>query len=70
MLKNPPFLSVRSLLHITAVQTESLGEAQFKEFKPRLKFEKRLKHGWFHLKLYSMFQDLSRRTVETGFWRI
>ena len=40
------------------------SEAEFKEFKPRLKY------GWFHLKLYSMFQDLSRRSIETGFWRI
>jgi len=29
-------------------------EAEFKEFEPRLKY------GWFHFKLYSMFQDLSR----------
>ena len=26
-----------------------------------------LKYGWFHLKLYSMSQDLSRRSIETGF---
>ena len=39
-------------------------EAEFKEFEPRLKY------GWFHLKLYSMFQDLSLRSIETGFWRI
>ena len=26
-------------------------EAKFKEFEPRLKY------GWFHLKLYSIFQD-------------
>ena len=45
-------------------------EAEFKEFDRRLKFETRLKYGWFHLKLYSMFQDLSRRSIETGFWRI
>ena len=31
-----------------------LTEAEFKEFKPRLKY------GWFHLKLYLIFQDLSR----------
>ena len=31
-------------------------EAEFKEFTPRLK------HGWFHLKLYSIFQDLGRRS--------
>ena len=35
-------------------------DAEFKEFEPRLKFETRLKYGWFHLSLYSMFQDLSR----------
>ena len=34
------------------------------------KFETWLKFGWFHLKLYSMFQDLIRRSIETGFWRI
>ena len=39
-------------------------EAEFKEFEPRLKY------GWFHLKLYSMFQDLSWRSIETGFWWI
>ena len=27
------------------------SEAEFKEFEPRLKFEMRLKYGWFHLKL-------------------
>ena len=36
-------------------------EAEFKEFERRLEFKPRLKYGWFHLKLYSMFQDLSRR---------
>ena len=29
-----------------------------------------LKYGWCLLELYSMFQDLSRRSIETGFWRI
>ena len=38
--------------------------AEFKEFEPRLNF------GWFHLKLFSIFQDLSRRLIETGFWGI
>ena len=32
-------------------QVQSRPEAEFKEFEPRLKF------GWFHLKLYSIFQD-------------
>ena len=40
------------------------SEAEFKEFEPRLKY------GWFHLKLYSIFQDLSRRSIETGFRQI
>ena len=31
--------------------------AEFKEFEPRFKY------GWFHLKLYQMFQDLSRRLI-------
>ena len=35
--------------------------ADFKEFERRFKFKPRLKYGWFHLKLYQMFQDLSRR---------
>ena len=35
--------------------------AEFKEFERRFKFKSRFKYGWFHLKLYQMFQDLSRR---------
>ena len=42
------------------------SEAEFKKFK----FKPRLKYGWFHLKLYSIFQDLSRHSIETGFWQI
>ena len=38
-------------------------EAEFKEFEPRLKY------GWFHLKLYSIFQDLSGQLIKTGFWQ-
>ena len=45
-------------------------EAKFKDFEPRLKFKPRLKYGWFQLKLYSIFQDLSRRLIETSFWQI
>ena len=33
----------------------TISEAEFKEYKPRLRFETRLKYGWFHLNLYSMF---------------
>ena len=35
--------------------------AEFKEFERRFKFKSRFKYGWFLLKLYQMFQDLSRR---------
>ena len=42
-------------------------KSEFKEFEPRLKFKPRLKYGWFHLKLYLIFQDLGRRSIETGF---
>ena len=31
--------------------------AEFKEF------ERRFKYGWYHLKLYQMFQDLSRPLI-------
>ena len=34
---------------------------EFKEFERRFKFKPRFKYGWFHLKLYQMFKDLSRR---------
>ena len=44
-----------------------MPEAEFKEFMPRLKFETRIKYGWFHFKLFSMFQDLSRGSIETSF---
>ena len=44
----------------------SQPEAVFKELGPRLKFKSWLKYGWFHLKLYSMFQDLNWRLIETG----
>ena len=44
--------------------------AEFKEFGPRLEFETQLKYSWFPLKLYLMFQDLSRHSIESGLWRI
>jgi len=40
------------------------SETEFKEF------ETRLKYGWFNLELYSMLQDLSRRSMKTGYLRI
>jgi len=42
----------------------NIPEAEFIEFDPRLKY------GWFHLKMFSILQDLSRRSIETGFWHI
>ena len=39
----------------------TMSEAEFKEFKPRLKY------GWFHLKLYSIVIDLSRRSIKNRF---
>ena len=47
----------------------SISEVELKKFESWLKFETQLKNGWFHLKLYSMFQDLSRRSIEIGIWR-
>ena len=44
------------------------SEAEFKELEPRHKYKPRLKYGCIHLKLYSIFQYLSRRSIETGFW--
>ena len=37
------------------------SEAEFKEF------ETRLKYVWFHLKLYSMFQDFQLKLIFGGF---
>jgi len=37
--------------------------AEFKEFERRFIFKPGLKYGWFHLKLYQMFQDLSHRLI-------
>ena len=42
-----------------------IPEAVSIEFESRLKFETQLKYGWFHLKLYSMFQDFSQRSIKT-----
>ncbi len=41
---------------------------EFKDFEPWLKFKPRLKYGWFQLKLYSIFQDFSRRSIKTVFF--
>ena len=49
---------------LTIPLIKNIPEAELKKFKPWLKY------GWFHSKLYSIFQDLSRRSIETGFWGI
>ena len=66
------FLRNRVLAKNSNIQTliSLQPKAEFKEFEPRIKFKTRLKYGWFRLKLYSMFRDLSWRSIETGFWRI
>ena len=78
-LSNPDFLfwifGSKSTLKPTLSSSDFVDihycpEAEFYEFEPRLKFETRFKYGWFHLKLYSMFQDLSWRSTKTGFWQI
>ena len=46
---------------IDKMQIEKEPEMEFKEFEPRFKSANiRFKYGWFHLKLYQMFQELSR----------
>ena len=32
-----------------------------------IRLKLRLKYGWFHVKLYLIFQDLSRRSIKTCF---
>ena len=44
-------------------QENRYSVAEFKEFERRFKFKPRIKYGWFHLKLYQMFQDLSQRLI-------
>ena len=45
-------------------------EAEFKEFQLRLKFETRLKHCWFYLKLHLVLRDLSQHSIGTGFFAV
>ena len=68
---NFPFLESR-YVQVTFVEKPQIKiinsqnqkhEAEFKEFEPRFKFKPRLYYGWFHLKLYQMFQDLSRPSI-------
>ena len=56
-------MKVVTLREIVSFQVESANkpEAELTEF------ETPIKYIWFNLKLYSMFQDLSRRSIGTGF---
>ena len=45
---------------ITFQRDKLTSVAEFKEFERWFKFKPRFKYGWLHLKLYQMFQDLSR----------
>ena len=60
------FLRKICMLKLDSIQR---SEAEFKEFELRLKSKTRLKHGWIHLKLYSVLKDLSRRSIGTVVWR-
>ena len=60
---SPDFINI-CLLYIVLVLlifVHCSPVAEFKEFERRFEFKPRFKYGWFHLKLYQMFQDLSRR---------
>ena len=54
-------LKYKSLVLQDKMKTRTVAE--FKEFERRFKFKPRFKYGWFHLKLYQKFQDLSRRLI-------
>ena len=58
--------SVRSNNRSSKYQKFTTSEAEFKEFERWFKFKPRLKYSWFHLKLYSIFPDLSRCLIETA----
>ena len=48
---------LQDLPDLQGVRAETTPVAEFKEFERRFKFKPRFKYGWFHLKLYQMFQD-------------
>ena len=53
-----PFPLLKSFMSfILFISLNKLSEAEFKEFEPQLNY------GWFPVKLYLMFQDLSRRSI-------
>ena len=58
-----PVLRIHFILMGPYPDPDPEPEAEFKEFELRFKFNPRFKYGWFHLKLYQMFQDLNRRLI-------
>ena len=63
MLNFTEGISLKTINLYYTIQDYLKSDAEFKEFEPWLK------NGWFHLKkVYSMFHELSRRSIETGFW--
>ena len=56
-------LITRSFIYNMNFESLIFAVAEFKEFERRFKFKPWFKYGWFHLKLYQMFQDLSRRLI-------
>ena len=67
LITNVEDIVVLTISSILSNYENNWSEVEYKEFEPRLKFKPGLKYGWFHLKLYSIFQDLSRRSIETDF---
>ena len=57
------FNQTRQKKYFFIVHKNNKSVAEFKEFERRFKFKPRFKFGWFHLKLYQVFQDLSRRLI-------
>ena len=53
-----PFkLLISFISFILFISLNKLSEAEFKEFEPQFNYD------WFPVKLYLMFQDLSRRSI-------
>ena len=70
IFKNDKCLKANKIKLKKTKNSKPQSDAEFKEFEPRLEFETQLKYSWFPLKLYLMFQDLSRHSIESGLWRI
>ena len=67
---NIPLIVLSCRIHSLKYQRSTKSQAELEVFLLRLKFKPQLKFSWFHLKLYLIFQDLSRRSIQTSFWQI